>query len=568
MFTGAGGLGKTTLAGWFARRLLETSPHARVLALRAPFDLETVYQTVRQMAFDGGEAPDLRDGLNLAADLKARLRLSWLSLAQRERPLLVILDNLESIQELETLATRPQQRDSLWLLQTVCALPAPTRVLLTGRYAMRDLPAGVAVAPVLEAPLGDILRRMRRLEWPAAMETRQKRRMYRALGGNHRAIEWAAGLLRGERVRAAELLASLDRLAAPPGTPREVTAVVAEAMRQNLLLGQLLEQLTPSQKHLLRAASHYRVPVNADGLAILVDDAQRLAGDRQRLAELALLEESFQPVAALPYLSVPPVARETLKQHLRNAREIQRLHRAMGRYHRHQGAHLTRALADDLEAIYHFRLAGDHDAADHLAERVCDFYYRGCGYADAKTLAEEIVRRGERVAWWALNRLGMCQQALGFIDEALASYKRALTMVDNKEDEAATLNNISQIFKARGEYGRALDLEGSLAIQREIGDRAGLIPTLHNMAKIALQTKDSQRAVSYWSEALQLARETRQAMGLFHVGRDFGDFLAQAGRVEEGKQLLSMALEVGRSSGLPGTRDIEAILKRIEDTSR
>src|SRR3954447_18910131 len=40
--------------------------------------------------------------------------------------------------------------------------------------------------------------------------------------------------------------------------------------------------------------------------------------------------------------------------------------------------------------------------------------------------------------------------------------------------EGATLNNLSQIYKARGDYETALKyLEQSLQIQREIGDKAG-----------------------------------------------------------------------------------------------
>jgi tetratricopeptide (TPR) repeat protein len=40
--------------------------------------------------------------------------------------------------------------------------------------------------------------------------------------------------------------------------------------------------------------------------------------------------------------------------------------------------------------------------------------------------------------------------------------------------EGTTLNNISQIYKARGDYATALKyLEQSLAIRKEIGDRAG-----------------------------------------------------------------------------------------------
>ncbi len=50
--------------------------------------------------------------------------------------------------------------------------------------------------------------------------------------------------------------------------------------------------------------------------------------------------------------------------------QLRALNAAMGRYHRFQGAQVTRTWSDDLEAIHHFRAAGDHLAADALAERV------------------------------------------------------------------------------------------------------------------------------------------------------------------------------------------------------
>ena len=48
-----------------------------------------------------------------------------------------------------------------------------------------------------------------------------------------------------------------------------------------------------------------------------------------------------------------------------------------------------------------------------------------------------------------------------------------------------TLNNISQIFRARGDYDQALEfLEQSLAIQKEIGDKSGMGTTLNNISQI------------------------------------------------------------------------------------
>jgi DNA polymerase III delta prime subunit len=273
LFMGPGGVGKTTLAGLFARILGERYPETRLLGFRAPFVLDTLYEPLRREAFDGMEEPSLLATIKAEPDLHERLRRLLRSLAQRRgRPCAFVLDNLEAIQDLATLKVAEEHVESLWFLREVSALPVPTRVLLTGRYALSDLPDGVVrLCPVPDAPYGDVLRRMQRLVWPPTMSAAEERQMYSVLGGNHRAIEWATQVLKQEHQQTAELVAALAALHAPPETHEEVGQVVVEAMRQNLLFARLRSLLTSTQDHLLRASSLYRVPVNGDGLLALTD---------------------------------------------------------------------------------------------------------------------------------------------------------------------------------------------------------------------------------------------------------------------------------------------------------
>ena len=65
----------------------------------------------------------------------------------------------------------------------------------------------------------------------------------------------------------------------------------------------------------------------------------------------------------------------------------------MGRYHRYQRQYVSRRWSDDVEAIYHFRQAAEHAAADEMAKGVSDFYYQISNYTNARVLTEEIVHR-------------------------------------------------------------------------------------------------------------------------------------------------------------------------------
>ncbi|MDM8514954.1 tetratricopeptide repeat protein [Desulfobacterales bacterium HSG16] len=245
--------------------------------------------------------------------------------------------------------------------------------------------------------------------------------------------------------------------------------------------------------------------------------------------------------------------------------ELKGLHEVMGKYHWSQGKYVSRLLIDDVEAIHHFRKSENHVDADELARGVAIFYYSKSNFFAANRLVEEIVKRDDPPSpWWALNKYGLCQQMLGFLENTLDSYKRALPVAVSKEKKGTTLNNIGQIYHDRGNYEKALKyLEDSLLIRREIGDKSGMIPTLHNMASIAKNSDDLEKAINFWSEAFTIAMETKNAMGLFHVGKTLGSVLAEIGNKEEAIKLLTMAVNVGKQAGFPNVDKVEEELKSI-----
>jgi len=96
--------------------------------------------------------------------------------------------------------------------------------------------------------------------------------------------------------------------------------------------------------------------------------------------------------------------------------------------------------------------------------------------------------------------------------------KRSLAIqqeIGDKQGEGTTLNNISLIYHARGDYETALEyLKRSLAIRQEIGDSSGLCATLFNMGHIYYQNKDLSNAVLSWVKVYRIASNINLAQAL------------------------------------------------------
>ena len=552
LFTGPGGVGKTALAGLFARHLMDRYPDMLIMGFRAPFHLESVYEPIRQAAFDGGEELGLLDSIQKEPSQRERLRRMLVSLANRKRSCAFVLDNLETLQELSSLSIASEHEESHWFINTICGLPFPTRVLMTGRYALD----GVIDTPVTrhhvgEAPYGDILYRMRRLEWPESMGPEKKAWIYEVLGGNHRAIEWMAQLLDDSKGKADCLLKALAKVKAPVQTPEEAVATVTEGMRQNLLFTELRDQLTEGEAYLLRAASLYRAAVNADGLEIIDAKTADHERRRDRLLDYSLLERAWDRSVDLVYYMVPPIVRELLGEPGFNVKELEALHREMGEYHCFQGEYVTRKWSDDLEAIYHFRQAGAHTEADKLTERVAYFYYSRSNYAEAVSILSEIEARPTPPApWWALNLYGQCQIALGFYQNAMEVFNRALPVCPSIKEKGATLNNISQIHDARGDYDTALKyLEQSLKIMREIGDKSGEGATLNNLATTAHARGDYDTALKYLEQSLKIRREIGDKSGEGTTLNNISQIYKARGDYDTALKYLEQSLKIRREIG-------------------
>ena len=72
-----------------------------------------------------------------------------------------------------------------------------------------------------------------------------------------------------------------------------------------------------------------------------------------------------------------------------------------------------------------------------------------------------------------------------------------------------------------------------------------------------------ERAMTLWSEAFAIARETQNAQGLFHTASTLGQVLAQVGDESEARRFLQLAVEVGKAAGFADVQEVEAVLRRL-----
>ena len=112
-----------------------------------------------------------------------------------------------------------------------------------------------------------------------------------------------------------------------------------------------------------------------------------------------------------------------------------------------------------------------------------------------------------------LNNISLIYQAQGAYDHALDCLEQCLhiwQVIGNKQGQGATLNNIATLAYAKGDYAKALKyFEQNLPMLREIQDREGEGGTLNNIGMIHDAQGDYAAALQYYKQALAIAQEIK-----------------------------------------------------------
>ena len=509
LITGPGGQGKTSLAGKLALDM--QSRGFRVFAWSARFE-NGWRQFVREMSLSlAGDLAQQYDRWlpNFENETEHAEKLFGFLLQQFRGRVVILLDNLESIQDPDTREVTSVQI-SAWIR---AAHKTQGLILLgTSRWKLPDWEG--EHLQLSHANYGDFLQMAQQMSergqlHRSFLENRPRlRHVFQVVGGNSRGLEFFAA-------------ATLDMEGDEENTFLERLAQTKSDLQANMAIETIYTRLPENAKSFLWRLPAHMEPVPVEGMIKLgldlAEDAEFLL---HQLLAVSLLEAQYEPDwDVIQYQCSPLVAdwmreRDLVDESLQWLRSVADYHlylRENERSNLHQSIITHDALrraqrtsdADRLTLDY---IVGPFTRAGLYIALLNEWLPSICQSEDLQVRGEALGQTGK-----LLHHIGDFENALPFMQQSLAIQQQ----IGDKAGEGATLNNISQVFKAQGDYETALSyLKQSLAIQRQIGDKAGLCATLFNMGHIHLQNEQPQDAVSAWLTVYRIAKEINLAQAL------------------------------------------------------
>ena len=496
----------------------------------------------------------------------AEVMLAVLEAFPAGEPVVVLLDNLESVMdaERETLA-EPALHQAL-----AAVLTAPEHAV-TVIATTRVTPAGLLkIEPA----------RQHRLRLEEGLGSPDAQTVLRALDGDGRlGLRDAPGeLLDGLREHTRGFPRALEAVKAildgddtlTPGDLLDRTGHLPEDQVVQVLVGEAYELLDPPAQQVMQALAVYPAPVSAVAVDFLLRPVSPTTDAAPILARLVRRQlVRFQD----RHYHLHPVDRDYARSRLpagdpgdtAAAFTLAGLQARAADYYAQirTPRQSWRTLEDVRPQLAEFELrcdTGDYDTAATVLADIDFDYLQVWGHY--RTLVELHGRIHGRITDPALNaahlsNLGICHLSLGEYERAIDLHTQALAIardIGDRQGEGAALGNLGLCHSSLGEYERAIDLHTqALAIARDIGDRQGEGATLGNLGLCHYRLGEYRRAIDLHTQALAIARDIgdRQGEGaaLGNLGTchyDLGDYQRA---IDLHTQALAIARDIGDRQG-------------------
>ncbi len=141
----------------------------------------------------------------------------------------------------------------------------------------------------------------------------------------------------------------------------------------------------------------------------------------------------------------------------------------------------------------------------------------------------------------------------GQLDAALATFEEVLAIlreIDERQGQAATINQIGQIYYNLGEYQQALDnYETATRIFKEFKNDGGVAITMTNMAVVYRNLGQYQKALSFYQEALAIFRSAANPLAEATTINNIAAVYENLGRYETAVSYYQKALEKFKEMG-------------------
>jgi tetratricopeptide (TPR) repeat protein len=217
-----------------------------------------------------------------------------------------------------------------------------------------------------------------------------------------------------------------------------------------------------------------------------------------------------------------------------------------------------------LEARYHYRQAGDAEAAVKVTEAVGSQLHDWGAYRREEQLCLETlgwVAERSIVAAAFMHQLGLISESRGNYDQAVSWYRKSLEIneaLGNRAGMAGSYHQLGMVAQRRGDYDQALSLyQKSLEINEEVGNRSGMASSYHQLGMVAEFRGDYDQALSWYQKSLEIEEELGNRAGMASSYHQLGIVAQHRGDYDQAlswyQKSLEIKEEIGERRGMAAT---------------